>query len=499
VPSARRRPRAAGAAAVVDFTPHQWQSDAIAAYHELGGVFVGADPGTGKTYVAARIAAACARPLLLTPAPRQAVVQLREYGVDAYLAADRKRHPQSGHVAVATYAWLTRAENAAFFETYRPSDVLMDEYHMVRGLGHSARVRLERYLVARPEVRVGVFTGSPMSGRLHDFAYGLTWALRSRVKHLVPQLRAGLDALDDHLAKSPSAREDFHRRLAATPGVWLDVAAGQYPGKIVFELLRPPGGPVARLGDTWETPSGMLIASAAHAAEVDRQLAWGFYLDAEPRPSERYLEARRRWGGIVRRAILQGLADTEVQVRELEPDAYARWVWEAAREGELAPSRARWLPEAERVLRWVDQQVARSPSPPLVWAEHRALQDAVARGLDVPVHREGCRAWDGGLPTDHEQTAVLSIDACYQSYNLQSNRSYNLVLEPSSDPEVLKQLIGRTARQGQPEPEVHVGLVLNGPAAERALRTAHARAILVKETTGKNNPILQLNPKDFEV
>jgi hypothetical protein len=482
----------------VSFTPHRWQTDAIAAYDALGGVFVGADPGTGKTYVAARIAAACARPLLLTPAPRQAVAQLREYGVDAYLAADRKRHPQSGHVAVATYAWLTRAENAAFFETYRPSDVLMDEYHMVRGLGHSARVRLERYLVANPTVRVGVFTGSPMSGRLHDFAYGLTWALRSRVKHLVPQLRAGLDALDEHLSRSASAREDFHRRLAATPGVWLDVAAGQYPGRVVFELLRPPGGPVARLGDTWETPSGVLIASAAHAAEVDRQLAWGFYLDADPRPSERYLEARRRWGGVVRRAILQGLADTEVQVRDLEPDAWDRWLWEQTREGELAPSRAVWLPEAERLLRWVDGLIDGAP-PTLVWAEHRALQTAVALGRGLPLHREGCRTGDGRMPNEHGATAVLSVSACYQSIDrLQSTHSWNLILEPQSDPETMKQLIGRTARQGQPSPEVHVGLVLNGPAAERALREAHARATLVKELTGKNNPLLQLNPKEFE-
>lgn len=476
------------------FTPHPWQLDAVQAYEDLGGVFVGLDPGVGKTYAAARIAERCARPLLMTPAPRQAVAQFRSYGVPAYEAA---RGPGKG-VAVATYAWLTRAEHADFLDTYRPSDVLMDEYHMVRGLGHTARRRLERYLVANPAVRVGVFTGSPMSGRLHDFAYGLTWALRSRVASLVPRLRAGLDALDAHLAQSASARADFHRRLAATPGVFLDVAAGQYPGRIVFELLRPPGGPAARLPDTWETPAGLLIQSAAHAAEVDRQLAWGFYLDVRPRPSERFLEERRRWGAAVRRAVLQGQADTEVQVRELEPERYARWLAALDAEGELGESRAVWLPEAERLLHWVDQRVATYARPPLVWAEHRALQTAVALGLDVPLHREGCRAGDGGLPTQHQQTAVLSIDACYQSYNLQANRSVNLVLEPQSDPEVLKQLIGRTARQGQPEPEVRVDLVLNGPRAVAALREAHARATLVRELTGKSNPILQLDPSQFE-
>lgn len=475
------------------FTPHQWQLDAVQAFDDLDGVFIGLDPGVGKTYALALIARRDPEgTLLLTPAPRQAVAQFRSYGVPAYELA---RGPGEG-VAVATYAWLTRRERAGFFAQHRPRVVLLDEYHMVRGLGHSARRRLERYLVERPEVRVAVATGSPMSGRLHDFAYGLTWALRSRVRGLVPPLRAGLDALDEHLAASTSAREDFRRRLAATPGVFLDVQAGQYEGRIDFRVLRM--APVARLPATWETPSGVLIGSAAHAAEVDRQLSWGFYLDVRPRPSERYLEARRVWGATVRRAVEQGLADTEVQVRELEPARYQVWLEAQRREGDVADPSVVWLPEAERALRQVDQWVAEYSSPPLVWAEHRALQDAVARGLDVPLHREGCRAWDGGMPTDHTQTAVLSIDACYQSYNLQANRSTNLVLEPQPDPEVMKQLIGRTARQGQPEPVVRVDLVANGPRGLTALREAHARASLVLETTGKNNPLLKLNPDLFE-
>lgn len=480
------------------FTPHRWQLDAIAAYETLGGVFVAADPGTGKTYVAARIAAARPRPLLLTPAPRQALAQLRSYGVTAYLAADRRTAARAdrGHVAIATYAWLTRKEQAEYLTNGRFSDVLLDEYHMVRGFEHSARRRIERELVARPEVRVAVFTASPMSGRIHDFAFGLRWALRSRVRHLIPPLVSGLDALEDHLSRSPSAREDFRRRLEATPGVWLAVDAGHYPGTVRFEILRPPGGPAARLPATWVTPGGLAVKSAAHAAEVDRQLAWGFYLDADPRPSERYLEARRRWGAIVRRVAATGLADTEEQVRDVEPAAYAWWVREAAHEGDVAETSPRWLPGSHRLIWWVGDLVREAP-PTLVWADHRALQDTIANALGVPRHREGCRA-DGRLPTDHGRTAVLSIDSCYQSYNLQATHAHNLILEPQADPERMKQLIARTARQGQPADVVHVGIVLNGPRAENALRTAHARAILVRELTGKSNPLLTLDPRDFD-
>jgi hypothetical protein len=481
----------------VDFTPHQWQVDATETYFELGGVVVWLDPGVGKTYVAAQIAARCVRPLLLTPAPRQALAQFRSYGVAAHLAAEGDG--PEGSCAIATYAWLTQKKQADWIARYRPSDILMDEYHMVRGLGHSARRRIEQYLVSDSAVRVAVFTGSPMSGRLHDFAYGLTWALRSRARGLVPQLRAGMDALEAHFeAAGPTAREAFRTRLAATPGVFLDVDAGRYQGEVRFRVLRPPDGPVAELPDTWLLGSegdGVLIESAAHAAEVDRQLAWGYYLEARPRPSEGYREARRRWGGVVRRVVLSGVVHTEAQVRDVEPAEYAHWAAAQLREGPLAEPGPVWLPGAGTRLMWAASTVSVA-QPTLVWAQHRALQHAMAVELAAPLHRGECRA-AGVLPTDHGQTAVLSIPSCYQSYNLQSHYRRNTILEPSADPEVLKQLIGRTARQGQPSPYVEVDVVLNGRGAVRALTTALARAKLVQELTGKTNPILNIGPEEL--
>jgi hypothetical protein len=482
------------------FAPHQWQVDATEAYFELGGVVVWLDPGVGKTYVAAQIAARCVRPLLLTPAPRQALVQFRSYGVAAHLASEQEHtHHEPGSCAIATYAWLTQKKQADWIARYRPSDILMDEYHMVRGLGHSARRRIEQYLVSDSAVRVAVFTGSPMSGRLHDFAYGLTWALRSRARGLVPQLRAGMDALEAHFeAAGPTAREAFRARLAATPGVFLDVDAGRYQGEVRFRVLRPPDGPVAELPDTWLLPGGdgVLIESAAHAAEVDRQLAWGYYLEARPRPSEGYREARRRWGGVVRRVVLSGVVHTEAQVRDVEPAEYARWAAAQATEGPVADPQPVWLPGAGRRLDWAAHQLSEPAT--LVWAQHRALQHAMAEVLDAPLHRGECRGPEGMLPTDHGTTAVLSIPSCYQSYNLQTHYYRNLLLEVNPDPEVLKQLIGRTARQGQTSLHVDVDVVLNGRGAVRALTTALTRAKLVQELTGKTNPILNINPEELE-
>lgn len=493
------------------FVPHAWQASAAADYQRLGGLFIGLDPGAGKSYALSRIAATCRRPLVVAPAAavRQTMAQFESYGVRCALAKDWGPEPLGawppgpGPVAVtfASYTWLTRAEQADFFERFRPSDVLMDEFHEARGLANSARKRLERYLVAEPAVRVAVSTASPMSGRVHDFAFGLRWALRAGVRGLVPETRSGLDALEARLAASPEARADFRRRLEATPGVYLDVGdVGRYPGEVVLRVVRRE--PALVLPATWELPNGFLVESAAHASDLERQLAWGFYPEYDPRPSDEYLAARRRWGAIVRRVVSTGQADTELQVRALRPTEYAEWAAAEAAEGELTEAVPVWggPPSGPATLKHALAKHLYAPmqprmsgvTPTLVWAHHRALQTEAAQQLGVPLFREGARSASGEyLPEYRGNLAVASNEACYQSLNLQ-HFSHNLFLQPESDPEWWKQAIGRTARQGQTAPRVTADLVVSCPADERALRTAVERATIVFETTGKKNPLLQL-------
>jgi hypothetical protein len=484
---------------LVTFTPHPWQLAAAEDFDRLGGVFIGLDPGAGKSYALSRIAARSRRPLVVAPATavRQTMAQFREYGVESHLAKDY----YGPGCAFASYTWLTGAKQEDFFERFRPQEILLDEFHMVRGLSNSARKRLERYLVANPAVRVAVSTASPMSGALTDFAFGLRWALRAGVAGLVPALRSGVEALDARLQYDPAARAAFRARLEATPGVYLDVGdVGRYLGAVDLRVVRQP--PALVLPDTWETPSGFLIESAAHAAVVEKQLAWGWYYDTDPRPSDAYVAARRTWGGHVRRVIDQGLADTEYQVRALRPEAYAVWAAAEAAEGPLAEPVPVWggvpsYSDGENYARAVHGLLSTAEGrPTLIWAESRALQDQVAYQLDALRFREGGRTASQGvyLPDYRGPRAVASIDACFQSLNLQ-HFSHNLVLEPPSDPEVWKQLIGRTARQGQLAPRVTCDVVINCPAAERALRSAVARAKVVYETTGKKNPLLTLSER----
>lgn len=485
------------------FRPHAWQLAAADAYHSrLGGVFIGLDPGAGKTYAFARIAARCARPLVLVPSQgvmRQTMAQFRSYGLHCSTVKDwgwpenfplalGPPAPRQAPITVtfATYAWLQRAAQADFLERFAPSDVLMDEFHEARGLGNSARKRVERHLIDHPRVRVAISTASPMSRSVRDLVFGLRWALRSAVSWL-PSTDAGLERLEAELARSGDRRYMFRRELENTPGVFLDVGdVGRYEGRVEISVVRRD--PVLTLPDTWELPNGFLVESAAHAADLERQLAWGFYPEYDPRPSAAYIEARRTWGAVVRRVIGTGQADTEFQVRALRPKEYAAWAAAEAAEGPLTEPGVTWA------TRHAPRSLGHSlpDGPTLIWARHRALQDEAGRVLGAPVFREGARSADGAyLPDYRGRRAVASAESCYQSLNLQ-HFNHNVILEPSADPEWWRQAIGRTARQGQTAHRCTFDVVVNCRAAERALRTALDAAENVRQITGKSNPLLQL-------
>lgn len=475
------------------FTPHEWQTSAVAAYQRCGGVFVGADTGTGKTWAAAEIARGCRRPLVVAPASAipQTMAQFASYGLTARRATDVDYG--DAHVVFASYTWLTRQANAEFVSRYQPTDILMDEFHEVRGMGNSARKRIERYLIGDPAVRVGVFTASPMSRDVTDMAFGLRWSLRSRVNPIVPRTDSGLEALSERMATDAAFVARWRDALLATDGVFMNVSAGRYTGDVRIGVVRRD--PALTLPDTWELPDGYLIESAAYAAVVARQMAYGYWPSVQPRPSQAYLDARRAWYSTVRRVTESGAGiDTEAQVREVRPDEYAVWVAAAEREGPLAEPTPVWAPGANEYLRSVVCDVAPGT---IIWAHHRALQDRVAAILGAPLFREGARSADGTyLPDYRGPVAVASIEACHQSLNLQSYFR-NVVLEPPSDPEVWRQMIGRTARQGQTAESVSVDIVVNSEYSARALRNALARARSTLQTTGKGSPLLQLEQQDW--
>lgn len=458
-------------------TLRTWQQCAVTQWHERNGLLVVAGVGSGKSLVGARVAATGSRPVVVVPAAvrQQTEAMYRAYGT-------------TGAVFIS-YTQLTLAKNAELLEALRPDVLVLDEAHRIkRVMTNSAAKRIQRYLVANPAVRVCVLSASLITDRVTDFCHLAHWALRGAVRGLVPQTRSGAEQLQERLDADPAVRAEFMRRLLSTPGVMDQTTDAEYQGRVEVRVIRRE--PALTLPATWELPDGYLLTSPAQAAEVSRLMAWGAWLRVTPRPSERYLAARRAWSHTVRGVIGTGAADTELQVRALRPAAFAAYV-----EAENAEPRG-----AEEVV-WEDHEatwglhslVCQYYVRTIVWADRRALQDQAAYQLDCPLHRERGLDADGvRLDETRAPLVVASIEACSAGLNCQTF-SHNLVLEPPSDPETWRQLIGRTARQNQTAPIVTVDIVVNCAAAENALRTAIARA----RVSGKPNPILQLDGQDW--
>jgi hypothetical protein len=421
---------------------------------------------------------------------KQTMAMFRSYGVECAEVRANPHLDWAGVAAFASYTWLQQAAQAEFFERFRPTDVLLDEFHLCRNLKtNSAAKRLNRYLVANPAVRVAVFTASPWSRGLGDVAPGLRFALRKRAP--LPPTNDGVEMLAERLASDPDARREWFARLAATPGVYLDSdGAGAYQGRVELRVIRRE--PALTLPDTWELPDGWLLGSASEAAGAARNLAWGFYRTRTPRPTPEFLEARRAWGQVVRRVTERGAADTESQVRELRPDEWAAYQAVADRQ---PPYREEAVWKGPSQLRSL---VSGQPDGTIIWANSVELQRRVSSLLGVPWHHEQGEDADGvRLDEATAPVVVASMRACSVGFNPQARFHHNLVLEPLADQELMKQLVARTARQGQPRDVVTVDLVLNCREAEFALTESIRRARIAYEATGKKNPLLQLEGREF--
>ena len=479
------------------FTPHPWQTAAVAAYFDHGGVVVWMDAGCGKTFTAAEIARRCRRPLVCAPASviPQTMAMFRSYGVECAEAKSNPGLNWDGVVAFASYTWLQQAAQQDFFERFSPTDVLLDEFHLVKNLGgrgrkgNSAAVRLNRYLVSDWAVRVGVFTASPWGTKLEDVASGLRFALRKRAP--VPPTRDGVAMLSERLDRDPAARAEWLARLQATPGVFLDSdGAGAYQGRVELRVVRRE--PCLTLPDTWTLPDGWMLGSASEAAGAARNLAWGFYRTRDPRPTEEFLEARRAWAQVVRRVTERGACDTESQVRALRPEEWAAY----AAVADAQPPYTETVVWSEGAT--FEPLLNNLPEGTIIWANSIPLQRAVSRALGCPWHHEKGLDADGVLLTDATAPVVVaSMKACHVGLNPQARFHHNLVLEPQADQELMKQLIARTARQGQPRDVVTVDLVVNCVESENALRQSIVRARVAYEATGKRNPLLQLEGKEI--
>lgn len=453
-------------------TPFPWQRAAVAAFHELGGLVVAAPAGSGKTWVNAQCCAG-ARAVYVCPASvlKQTIGKLREYGVDAVEPGDPALFEPGPHTIVISYSIMSRRPGV--LNDFAPTVLVLDEGQRTKRVTKAAWSAVPaKYVAAHPDSRVVVSTGSIMHRSVVDYGHLLVWALRRRApcgttKRLIEQAARFAE-------ENPEA---WRERLETTPGIFLVGEAG-WQGAVDFTVdgLEPLAADAyERALASGVAPDGWVCEDQLSRDELCRQLAWGFYLRREPRPSPALVEARRGWARAAEHAVTYGLATTPLGARSVFPEAWAAYAAAEARE------------PARQVVEWLAEPRVAAPRGTIVWVRHIALGEALAARYGWPYHREGAVDATGvHLGKATAPVVLASIAACSEGVDgAQLRYARHLVLEPPSDPRQWQQLIARLARLGQPEPRVTVHTILRGGLAGAAYSSAIKGAHKIERETGQ--------------
>lgn len=206
---------------------------------------------------------------------------------------------------VRTWQELTTEGAADFLERMRPDLIMIDEADEASNPDASWVRRIDRYVLAHPEVVVVLLTGTPGRKSIMNYWHLLGWALRERAP--IPMSRAEANtwalALDESRGRDGSrfkpgvlgatvelARAWYRTRLAETPGVVImDGDSCSAPLTIRTRLARED----AVMDDvfttfmrTMEAPGGEVVTDPLSRWRVDGQLGCGLVL-------YQYSEAKR--------------------------------------------------------------------------------------------------------------------------------------------------------------------------------------------------------------
>jgi len=447
--------------------------------------------GGGKTllsFLASRVVPSVQRPLILLPA------HLREK-TQREMRLYRRHWKLPAFIRIESYQMLSRINGAGLLEDYEPDQIFADEAHLLKNPSAACTKRMARYLRERrkngdlgPDFIAA--SGTITKRSIRDFTHLSAWALR----HMSP-CPADYDALDEWsraldvnvaayrrlapgalsaLRASPTEdiRLAFRRRLTETPGV---VATQEGPLPIGLEITShsPPLDPTLigayqSLRDNWITPDEWPIEDGIAMWRHARELATGFYSRWNPRPPDDWRDARREWAAQCRDILSNNRRnlDSELQVRRaVDAGQYPAAVSALRRWQEVEPTfdpnaEAVWV--SDRTLDWIANW-ARANGPALLWTERPAVGLRLAARHGMPYYANlGIDARTGRDLEAHvplrDGSAVVSIDANSVGRNLQTwDRNFLIDIPPNGAK--WEQVLGRTHRDGQQSPTVHVGVL----------------------------------------
>lgn len=488
------------------------------------GIYGDIGVGGGKFLIASLAGAAVGakRPVVMTQPDllRQAQTELDRF---------RELFPELDDLPphYVAYSTLSQPRNTDLLHELQPDLIALDEAHAVASRESARGLRLRDYVVANPDTRVVVLSGTLNRRTLLDVYDLAELALRDQMWLPVSlqiqkvwaslldhgaepsekMLRQYLDPLlrwsEERGLEVPKAitqelfQEAYSYRYLSTPGV-VAPPETRVDADLHLRIWRPDPGKKIRdvvkaFDDTWELPDGTELVDALEYHRHAATLSLGFYYkpvyDADDATVEDWMDARLEWNRAIRRqikyikhpgvdspanvvqAVHTGVAHPDVR------DAY--WAWVKIRDAVEPSNETVWF-DTSMVDRIADR--ARSMGRGIIWVESRAMMEALAdRGF--PVFGAGSSA-----PLPSVDLPVLSRRVHGTGKNLQM-WDRQIVVEPPSSATPWEQMLGRTHRPGQLSDRVECDIVAPTWSPRTRIYSAIAEADFIARTSRKKHKI----------
>jgi hypothetical protein len=396
-----------------------------------------------------------------------------------------------------------------------------------------------RFFKDNPGCRFVALSGTITSRSLNDYSHLIEIALRKSsplprgyrevqdwagALDVKPEYEVGPGALLRFCADGETPRAGFRRRLVESAGV-VASSENEVGASLVIKRLSlkvPP--PVLRLYSevkkSWSI-EGEEFSDILTRTRVLRQIATGFYYRwAWPDGEKDYewLEARANWNKAVREKLKQSRVGLDsplllanaaerslkllnasslgvsregiAALAKLDEIEGPRWdagadvwaAWKLVKDRKPPPTEAIWVDDF--LLRDLKERGAAVEEPTIVWYEHVAVGEALARLTEWPLYDAGTDA-----SASREKIIIASIAVNGTGKNLQ-HFSNNLFASLPANGTTFEQTTSRTHRPGQLADAVTVGWYSHTEETAQAMDKIRADAIYQKETTGAPQKVL---------
>lgn len=444
------------------------------------------------------------------------------------------RNPEDGYIYVVGYEAFSSEGQADVLSRIHPDLVVGDEVHKLRNPTAARTKRFFRFMLnENPVCRFVPMSGSFTAKSPRDFAALFELALRKHSpipsifrayrsctdwcealevtrKNALPRQPGALSYLGTAEEAAAMARLDatsqdaaraaFRRRMVETPGVVATTESAIGTTLILtahrFDVPASVSDALKKLEETWCVGDDE-IEEANRFWAVLRQLSLGMYYTwvwPNGVKDEEWILARSAWHKEVREMCAghgrPGMDTPALLARAADRGLWPSQAWPAWKKVKDRPPPVTtpvWIDDF--AVRECQKWLARPENQPgLIWYEHTAFGEAVARRLGLSL------AGVAGAPVIAAamaagQSCVCSIWSIREGKNLQKVYSRNLVTSPQPAGDITEQMLGRTHRPGQPADEVVADFFAHTEPLKKALQASYVNAGYLEILTGQKQKL----------